>query len=283
MKHPETRVLSPRLTADDPAVRRVARAPNPRARLSRISPQRDGSSPRSKSSGSGEPPTPPRRCASEDEANRARGKRREPRLGRVRAKRPSRPLPQLSLLPSLTLSVSDDLDERRRRVKKTTLREKTSKTNAFSFSSTHSFPWIKRGKRRSGCFRSNEITTSHYTARNFLFKNLFQQFQRAANVYFLVIGCLQLDVFFPGLSPTHWSTTIGPLLFVLSINAVKEAVDDYGRHKSDAEVNARTVEVVRVAEESPDGKKTSRPRVDGVARFARWRRRQGTRRRRDPR
>jgi phospholipid-translocating ATPase/phospholipid-transporting ATPase len=75
-------------------------------------------------------------------------------------------------------------------------------------------------------------------------------------VYFLVIGCLQLDVFFPGLSPTHWSTTIGPLLFVLSINAVKEAVDDYGRHKSDAEVNARTVEVVRVKEESPDGKKT---------------------------
>ena len=74
-------------------------------------------------------------------------------------------------------------------------------------------------------------------------------------MYFLVIGCLQLDVFFPGLSPTHWSTTIGPLLFVLSINAVKEAVDDYGRHKSDAEVNARTVEVVRVKEESPDGKK----------------------------
>ena len=79
-----------------------------------------------------------------------------------------------------------------------------------------------------------------------MFKNLFQQFQRAANVYFLVIGCLQLDAFFPGLSPTHWSTTIGPLLVVLSINAAKEAVDDYGRHKSDAEVNARTVEVVRV-------------------------------------
>ena len=100
---------------------------------------------------------------------------------------------------------------------------------------------------RDASFRGNEITTSHYTARNFLFKNLFQQFQRAANVYFLVIGVLQLDVFFPGLSPTHWSTTIGPLLVVLSINAVKEAVDDYGRHKSDAEVNARTVEVVRVA------------------------------------
>jgi hypothetical protein len=36
----------------------------------------------------------------------------------------------------------------------------------------------------------------------------------AANMYFLAIGCLQLDVFFPGLSPTHWSTTIGPLVVV---------------------------------------------------------------------
>lgn len=76
-------------------------------------------------------------------------------------------------------------------------------------------------------------------------------------MYFLVIGCAQLDVFFPGLSPTHWSTTIGPLLFVLSINAVKEAVDDYGRHKSDAEVNARVVEVVRVEEDASSKKKES--------------------------
>lgn len=67
-------------------------------------------------------------------------------------------------------------------------------------------------------------------------------------MYFLVIGCVQLDVFFPGLSPTHWSTTIGPLLIVLTINALKEMVDDYGRHKSDAMVNAREVDVVRVCD-----------------------------------
>ena len=63
-------------------------------------------------------------------------------------------------------------------------------------------------------FCTNEITTSHYTPSNFLVKNLWQQFQRAANIYFLVIGCLQLDVFFPGLSPTHWSTTIGAFAFL---------------------------------------------------------------------
>ena len=73
----------------------------------------------------------------------------------------------------------------------------------------------------------------------------------------MIIGCLQLDVFFPGLSPTHWSTTIGPLLVVLSINAVKEMVDDYGRHVSDAKVNARTVEVIRVVARDGNGASSS--------------------------
>ena len=93
-------------------------------------------------------------------------------------------------------------------------------------------------KLRARAFAANDITTSHYTAYNFVPKNLWQQFQRVANVYFLLIGMLQLDVFFPGLSPTHWSTTIAPLAFVLSINAAKEAYDDYFRHRSDAAVNA---------------------------------------------
>ena len=87
-------------------------------------------------------------------------------------------------------------------------------------------------KLRARAFAANDITTSHYTAYNFVPKNLWQQFQRVANVYFLLIGMLQLDVFFPGLSPTHWSTTIAPLAFVLSINAAKEAYDDYFRHRS---------------------------------------------------
>ena len=76
-------------------------------------------------------------------------------------------------------------------------------------------------------------------------------------MYFLVVGCLQLDVFFPGLSPTHWSTTIGPLAFVLSINAVKEMYDDYFRHRSDAVVNSSLVEVIRDAGDGPAA--TTRP------------------------
>ena len=55
----------------------------------------------------------------------------------------------------------------------------------------------------------------------FLPVNLFQQFSRVANLYFLIIAALQL---IPGLSPTPWITTVAPLLFVLLLNGAKVPV-----------------------------------------------------------
>lgn len=55
----------------------------------------------------------------------------------------------------------------------------------------------------------------------FLPVNLFQQFSRVANFYFLIIAALQL---IPGLSPTPWITTVAPLLFVLLLNGAKVPV-----------------------------------------------------------
>jgi hypothetical protein len=43
----------------------------------------------------------------------------------------------------------------------------------------------------------------------------------------------------PGLSPVPWWGTLFPLAVVLTVNAVKEAFDDYWRHISDAQVNRR--------------------------------------------
>ena len=65
---------------------------------------------------------------------------------------------------------------------------------------------------------NNSIRTAKYTVLSFLPVNLFQQFTRVANMYFLFIAFLQL---IPGLSPTSWVTTVGPLCFVLFINAIK--------------------------------------------------------------
>lgn len=77
------------------------------------------------------------------------------------------------------------------------------------------------------------MKTSKYTFISFLPVNLFQQFTRMANLYFLFIAGLQL---IPGLSPTSWGTTIAPLSFVLALNAIKEGFEDFKRHTSDKEV-----------------------------------------------
>ena len=44
-------------------------------------------------------------------------------------------------------------------------------------------------------FQPNVIHTGRYTVYSFLPKNLFEQFHRVANVYFLVLLLLQVTVF----------------------------------------------------------------------------------------
>ena len=64
---------------------------------------------------------------------------------------------------------------------------------------------------------------------SFLPKNLLEQFRRLANIYFLIISLLQL---LTDLSPTSRYTTVLPLGFVLFMSAIKEAIEDYARHKA---------------------------------------------------
>ncbi|XP_077901100.1 phospholipid-transporting ATPase FetA [Ictidomys tridecemlineatus] len=83
-------------------------------------------------------------------------------------------------------------------------------------------------------YPNNAIKTSKYTILNFLPLNLFEQFQRLANAYFLVLLILQL---IPQISSLAWYTTVVPLVVVLSITGVKDAIDDLKRHQSDNHVN----------------------------------------------
>uniref|UniRef100_A0A7N6BUD5 Phospholipid-transporting ATPase n=1 Tax=Anabas testudineus TaxID=64144 RepID=A0A7N6BUD5_ANATE len=89
--------------------------------------------------------------------------------------------------------------------------------------------------------QSNCIMTSKYNIITFLPINLFEQFQEVANTYFLFLLILQL---IPQISSLSWFTTIVPLALVLSITAVKDATDDYFRHKSDNQVNNRQSQVL---------------------------------------
>ncbi|KAJ6836552.1 phospholipid-transporting ATPase 1 [Iris pallida] len=86
-------------------------------------------------------------------------------------------------------------------------------------------------------FSGNSIKTTKYSLLTFLPRNLFEQFHRVAYLYFLAIAILnqlpQLAVFGRGAS-------ILPLAFVLLVTAVKDAYEDYRRHRSDRIENNRT-------------------------------------------
>ena len=53
-------------------------------------------------------------------------------------------------------------------------------------------------------YPNNYITTSKYTFYSFIFKNLFEQFRRVANLYFLVISFFQVCPSPPSFPPSHF-------------------------------------------------------------------------------
>ncbi|GAB2272075.1 hypothetical protein Dimus_006894 [Dionaea muscipula] len=85
-------------------------------------------------------------------------------------------------------------------------------------------------------FASNEIRTSKYTLVTFLPKNLFIQFHRVAYLYFLAIAALNQ---LPPLAVFGRTVSLFPLLFVLSVTAVKDGYEDWRRHRSDRKENNR--------------------------------------------
>jgi magnesium-transporting ATPase (P-type) len=93
---------------------------------------------------------------------------------------------------------------------------------------------------------SNEIHTAKYTFLNFVPKNLFEQFRRVANVYFLILIILQgIPIF----SNTNIFLAASPLFSILLVTAVKDAVEDWKRQKSDNLVNNSLVKVLERADE----------------------------------
>jgi Phospholipid-translocating ATPase N-terminal len=53
---------------------------------------------------------------------------------------------------------------------------------------------INKIKQNSLAFCNNQITTSKYTVLTFLPKNLIDQFSKLANIYFLLMMILQVNI-----------------------------------------------------------------------------------------
>lgn len=104
----------------------------------------------------------------------------------------------------------------------------------------HKTPLIdERTGRR---YIDNMIRSSKYTLWNFLPRQLFAQFSKLANFYFLCVSILQM---IPGLSTTGNYTTIVPLAFFVTISMAKEGYDDFRRYKLDKAENNKLAFVLQ--------------------------------------
>jgi phospholipid-transporting ATPase len=95
--------------------------------------------------------------------------------------------------------------------------------------------------------QANYIKTTKYSLITFLPYNLYFQFKRFYNFYFL-LGALSVFAGFSSISP---ASMIAPLLVVLAFSAVKEAIEDFNRYRADTLAN--TTPAIRIV----DGKKVN--------------------------
>ncbi|XP_034627241.1 probable phospholipid-transporting ATPase VD isoform X3 [Trachemys scripta elegans] len=86
----------------------------------------------------------------------------------------------------------------------------------------------------SKLYMNNRIRTTKYTLFNFIPRNLFEQFHRAANLYFLFLVVLN---WVPLVEAFQKEITMLPLVVVLTIIAVKDGLEDYSKYKLDKQIN----------------------------------------------
>ncbi|KAI8057109.1 hypothetical protein BDF22DRAFT_617084 [Syncephalis plumigaleata] len=89
-------------------------------------------------------------------------------------------------------------------------------------------------------YPTNYIRTTKYTLWSFVPVNLFFQFRRFYNIYFLLAAIFVLLE--PSLDPT---SELLPLCIVLLITAIKDGLEDYKRYKQDKQANTKEFTVVR--------------------------------------
>ena len=90
--------------------------------------------------------------------------------------------------------------------------------------------------------KDNTISTTKYNIFTFIPKGLLYQFSSLSNVYFLFTAIIQS---IPIISPLTSLTAIVPLLFVLGVSMIREAIEDLVRNSYDKLSNNEEVIVFR--------------------------------------
>ncbi|KAL3927908.1 MAG: hypothetical protein SGPRY_002616, partial [Prymnesium sp.] len=83
-------------------------------------------------------------------------------------------------------------------------------------------------------FAPNIVINTKYSFLWFVPKVLYEQFRYFQNLYFLLVAVSQI---FPPLQIGLLFTYIAPLVFVLAVTMIKEAIDDLLRFRMDRQIN----------------------------------------------
>lgn len=122
-------------------------------------------------------------------------------------------------------------------------------------------------ERTSREYVDNTIRSCKYTAWNFLPRQLYAQFSKLANFYFLCVSILQM---IPGLSTTGTYTTIIPLSFFVALSMAKEGYDDLRRFKLDKAENNKDTLVLRAEERLREAHGTNTDLVSTTSSASHW-------------
>uniref|UniRef100_A0A3B4AQK4 P-type ATPase N-terminal domain-containing protein n=1 Tax=Periophthalmus magnuspinnatus TaxID=409849 RepID=A0A3B4AQK4_9GOBI len=93
---------------------------------------------------------------------------------------------------------------------------------------------LDKHKQPNRHFPGNGIKTTKYSILFFLPMNLFEQFHRLANLYFVGLAILN---FVPMVQAFEPEVALIPICVILALTALKDAWEDFGRYQSDKELN----------------------------------------------
>ncbi|XP_076594615.1 phospholipid-transporting ATPase VB [Chaetodon auriga] len=93
---------------------------------------------------------------------------------------------------------------------------------------------LEKGKQPNRYFPGNAIKTTKYTLLLFIPMNLFEQFHRWANIYFVGLAILN---FVPVVNAFQPEVALIPICVILSLTALKDAWEDFRRYQSDKKLN----------------------------------------------
>ncbi|XP_068554243.1 phospholipid-transporting ATPase VB isoform X2 [Anas acuta] len=120
--------------------------------------------------------------------------------------------------------------EKRGKLKK----RKKKNENKRVIISNLSFGSTKWKENPNKYYNSNKIKTTKYTILTFFPKNIYEQFHRFANIYFVVIALLN---FVPVVNAFQPEVSVIPICVIMAITAIKDAWEDFRRYKLDKEIN----------------------------------------------